>query len=234
MVVFSGDQAANGRWFIYKARASHIAFKMKKNLLQSLIELYVAKNPKDEPKAKNAYSRENALGFVRLCDSSGTVLLRVKKDDIDAELQAAKEKSRLSSEKKARREDAAKLSTAISVKTLAGVDDNCSISITNDKKELFVIKSTWADPLLIVKKQSISDCLVEEVRTEQKKSMSGSIAKGLAFGFVFGGVGAIAGATSGNFENIIFKIICRDGAKYLCEAKQELFKSIYSNSKEFS
>ena len=48
--------------------------------------------------------------------------------------------------------------------------------------------------------------------------MSGSIAKGIAFGWMLGGVGAIAGATSGNYENVIFKVILPDATKYLCEA----------------
>ena len=107
---------------------------------------------------------------MRLCDSSGKVLLRIKKDDIDAELQEAKEKTKLSSEKKARREDAGKFLTAISIKTLAGLDDNFALKITKDKKELLVINKSWSETKPIFKKHLISECFVEEVRTEQKKA----------------------------------------------------------------
>jgi len=207
---------------------------MDQKLFDNLRDLYAIKFPWSQPKLEGAYLRENSLGFVRLCDSSGKVLLKIKKEDVASELQCAQQKSKAASEKEAKDKDARRLVGSSVIKTHAGLEGDCALCLTLNRKEIIVINATWADRGKIIRSAYLSDCVVEEVRTEQKKSMSGSIAKGIAFGWMLGGVGAIAGATSGNYENVLFKLIFPDDSKYLCEAKQELFKIIYSHSKEFA
>ena len=207
---------------------------MDQKLFENLRDLYAIKFPWSQPKLEGAYLRENALGFVRLCESSGKVLLKIKKEDVASELQCEQEKSKAASEKEAKDRDARRLLGASVLKTHAGLEGDYAMYLTLNRKEIIVAKTTWSDLGKVVRSAYLSECLVEEVRTEQKKSMSGSIAKGIAFGWMFGGVGAIAGATSGNYENVLFKLIFPDDSKYLCEAKQELFKTIYSHSKEFA
>ena len=200
---------------------------MDQKLFDNLRELYAIKFPRSQPKLEGAYLRENALGFVRLCESSGKVLLKIKKEDVVSELLCAQEKSKAASEKEGKAKDARRLLGSSVIKTHAGLEDDCALYLTQNRKEIIIANTTWADLGKIIRSASLSECLVEEVRTEQKKSMSGSIAKGIAFGWMLGGVGAIAGATSGNYENVLFKLIFPNSSKYLCEAKQELFKIIY-------
>ena len=158
------------RWCVHGARASqHISYKMDKKLFDNLIDLFIIKYPDNQSKVEGAFLRENSLGVARLCDSSGNVLLKIKKDYVFNELQTAKDKSNKVKNKKAKDEQAVKLGLATRIKTHAGLEDNFFLHITSNRKEMLVTKFSWSEPNKIVKIFAVSDCLVEEVRTEQKK-----------------------------------------------------------------
>lgn len=121
------------------------------------------------------------------------------------------------------------------VKCHAGLLKGEKLSLTKDNST-WIVHSTesFISQNPIKKRIKSSVVSIEEVRGEAKKSMAGSIAKGIALGWLTGGAGLIAGATSGNYENVIFILNLPGIGEVLCEAKQEFFKKILAHSSRFA
>lgn len=198
-------------------------------LLEKLVEIYRLKSPGSESILDGASARQNSIGFARLCDINGNVILKIKAADVDKELSCLRGSSQLQMNRDKSNDMAIFFASGAQIKVLSGLEEGLKLYIGSGRK--VIVLSEGGDK--VVDKFYTRDVVVERLGEEQKKDMGGAILSGSALGLAFGGVGAVAGATSGNYQNIIFKLVLPDSRIFACEAKQELFHEILANSKEF-
>ena len=207
---------------------------MENEFMREAVRYFSDLNPSKVDLIDAEESGINLLGVIRLKDKDGNVLLRIKKDDIaDHHLRLMMEKEK-ESKKLQVEKDSTEWFIASIIRVAYGLDAGYALAILQDNSQLIVYPALLRWKNSIIMRERITNVAVEEVRSDAKKDLTGSIAAGASFGFLNGGLGLIAGATSESCQNVIFKLRSPILGDLLCEAKHDVYKRIIGSCSSFS
>ena len=212
---------------------------MDKELFERARDLYLLANPKKGHLIDKESSTLSSLGYIRLRSKEGKTLFAIKKDDLfvklEKESQSQREKDHATQTKetlKQSKQEQIDVGYGHQIKVVSGLAENHHLVLLRDKDVLVSYTGFWN--IKIIQRQNLSDVVVEEIRADSKKNVAGALVTGAVLGFMTGGAGLIAGATSGNHQIILFKLISPSFGEIFCEAKNDVYKRIICSSKHYS
>ncbi len=219
-------------------------------------KLFLLLHPRKAHLIDISKSSVSTLGYVRLRSKDDRVLLAIKQDDIETQLLEAQSKSEAKDKRKRKNEEINEICQSIVLNIISGpIDDELCLAVHQANSEIQIqYRSRNEKPRSgengweghwgmvnsalkhweIVKRDKVSNIVVEEIRSNEKKDVVGAAAAGIAMGFLTGGAGLLAGATSGNYQDVLFKFTSPILGEFICETKHDIYKHILGSCKSYS
>ena len=196
---------------------------MEIELIREVVKYFSELNPDKANLIDEEQSGMNLLGIIYLKDKDGNNLLRIKKDDIGTyHLKQKTEKQKQSKKLQAEKYNPQCFNASI-IKVAYGLDPGYALALLQDNSQLIIYPALLRWKNSIIMREKISEVAVEEVHSDTKKNLTGSIAAGAAFGFRTGEAELVACTTSARHQTVIFNLKSPILGDLLCEAKYDIY-----------
>ncbi|WP_186540026.1 hypothetical protein [Synechococcus sp. BIOS-E4-1] len=230
---------------------------------QSIIlvyELFLGLNPKKARLVDMGKSSVSTLGYVRLRDKNNRILFTIKQGDIENKLEDIRSIQNAKDQRRSKDKEISEIFESVIINVISGqIDEDLCLAFHQSNSEIQIqyrnstqkprsrnrtreeLRNDFWRPRLndalkyseIIGRDDVSNITVEEIRSDEKKDVAGAAIAGIAMGFIAGSAGLLAGSTSGNYQNVVFKLNSPILGEFICEAKHDVYKHILGSCKSY-